>query len=106
MVYLKKLKCQGLYSYEEPFELETSNQMIIVGPNNSGKSNFFKLIGLVVDTFLNRKRLENYEIANNAFNPILEIHLELSKGETKKIVDFLSFYPGKPNNYCNFFEFK
>ena len=44
MVYLKKLKCQGLYSYEEPFELETSNQMIIVGPNNSGKSNFFKLI--------------------------------------------------------------
>ena len=105
MVYLKKLKCQGLYSYEEPFELETSKQMIIVGPNNSGKSNFFKLIGLLVDTFLNRKRLENHEIANNTFNSLLEIHLELSEEETKKIINFLSFYSERPNNYCNFFQY-
>lgn len=106
MVYLKKLKCQGLYSYEEPFELETSNHMLIVGPNNSGKSNFFKLIGLLIDTFLGRKRLGNYEIANNAFNSILEIYLTLSKEEAKKIVDFFSFYPEKPNGHSNFFEYE
>lgn len=106
MVYLQHLKCQGLYSYGEPIELAASDRMIIVGPNNAGKSNLFKLIGLVVDTFLERRRLENYEIAKDNFNPFVEISIKLSKEETKMLIDFMSFYPEKPNEGSNFFEYE
>src|SRR6185312_308590 len=38
-------------------------------------------------------------------NPFVEIKLTLSPRETSQIVDFLSFYPGGPNNSSQFHDF-
>ena len=105
MVYVERLKCSGLYSFADEVELEFSNSSLIVGPNNSGKSNIFRILRLLVDTFSDRKRLEDYEIYPTSFEPTLEVDLRLSRYETELIIDFFSFHPDKQNNNSEFYRY-
>jgi len=105
MVYIKSLNFAGLYSYPEETELIFSNRTVLVGPNNSGKSNIIRIIKLFVDTIDHLKRLEESEISFTGNNPFLEIRLTLSPQETSKIVDFLSFFPGASNRSAKFYDF-
>jgi len=105
MVYIRSLKFSGLYSYSEETEIDLSDRTVLVGPNNSGKSNIMRIIKLVIDTFDHLKRLEESEISHTGNNPFLEIKLTLSPQETSKIVDFLSFYQSGPNRTSEFYKF-
>lgn len=106
MVHLNSLKCEGLYSFKERFDLDLSNHMIIVGPNNSGKSNIFRILKILIDTFYTRHRLGESIISIGHYNPFLEISLVFSPEETRKIVDFFSFHLDKQNARSVFHQFK
>lgn len=106
MVFLRKLKCSGLFSYLDEVSLEFSNNTILVGPNNSGKSNLLRVLKLFVDSFYNRKRLQDSEISQDISNPYLEIRLKLNAYESAKVVDLLSFYPDGPNRSTQFYQFE
>lgn len=106
MVYLQKAKWCGLYSFKDTVELDLSNHVIIVGPNNSGKSNILRILKVLVNTFSQRERLDYSKINFHEHNPFLEISLQFSEPETRKIIDFFSFYPDKQNNASEFHEFE
>ncbi len=106
MVFLKKLKCSGLFSYIDDISLEFSNNTVLVGPNNSGKSNLLRVLKLFIDSFYYRKRLQDSEISHNASSPSLEIRLKLSSDESAKIIDFLSFYSEGNNRTTQFYQFE
>lgn len=104
MVYLQSLKCKGLYSFSDHIELEFPTRTVIVGPNNSGKSNILRILKTFVDSFYHRTRLDSSQIFVNEYNPLLEVSISLSESETKKIVDFFSFFPDDRNESSNFYE--
>lgn len=106
MTHIRSLKFSGLYSYSEETNIEFSNNTIIVGPNNSGKSNLLRILKLFTDSFYLRKRLQDQEISYNGSNPSLEIRLKLTGDEPDKIIDFLSFYPEGNNRGSQFYQFK
>ena len=88
---ITKLQCRGLYSYREQVSADISDRVVIVGPNNSGKSNLFKIIRLLADA-LKPSTPKDGQIASGVIEPHLELHAKLSRDETEKIVDFFSFY--------------
>lgn len=106
VAHINKLKCHGLYSFSKPVEIDFADKILIVGPNNSGKSNVFRLIKLFVDAFYKRRRLEDYELSYSSYDAMLEVELTLFDEEVTRIVDFLSFHPDNQNNYSEFFEYQ
>jgi predicted ATP-dependent endonuclease of OLD family len=106
MVRLKNLKCTGLFSYAQETFLEFSNNTVIVGPNNSGKSNLLRILKLFVDTFYYKKRLQDSEISYGGVDPMMEIELELTGNEPDIVLDFLSFYTMGNNRDMYFHEFE
>lgn len=106
MVHLQHLQCEGLYSFQKPINIEFTDNMIIVGPNNSGKTSLFRLLKILVDSIYSRFRLEESQISTDHYNPFLKVSLKFSLDETQKILDFLSFYPVKPNDYSQYCDFK
>jgi len=106
MVFIRSLRFAGLYSYVEENEIILSNRTVLVGPNNSGKSNIMRVIKLLVDTFNTGKRLGESEISHMGDNPFLEIKFTLSPQETEKIIDFMSFFPNTQNRSSQFRDLK
>ena len=92
MVFIKSIECEGLYSYEKKFSASFDEHTIIVGPNNSGKTNLFRIIKLFVDTISVRRTLFNYEISHSSSTAYVKLDLKLTKYETQYLVDFFSFY--------------
>lgn len=105
MADIKQARFAGLFSYSEESEIEFSDRMVIVGPNNSGKSNIIRILNLFVETFSKGRLLRDEEISAGGVNPFLEITLELSKKETEKIIQLLSFYPLPPNNNSQYYDY-
>ena len=89
---ITKLQCRGLYSYREQVSADISDRVVIVGPNNSGKSNLFRLIGLLADALSRPPALKDSQIYRGVLDPSLGLHVKLSRGEAEKIVDFFSFF--------------
>lgn len=106
MVFIRSLRFAGLYSYVEETEFILSHRIVLVGPNNSGKSNIMRIIKLLVDTFNIGKRLDESEISHMGDSPFLEVKLTLSPQETERIIDFLSFFPHGQNRTSQFRDFK
>ncbi len=106
MVYIRRVKFAGLFSYPEETEIEFSRRSVLVGPNNSGKSNIIRILKLFIDTFSERKRLSESEMSHLDTNPYLEIKLTFSEEETNKIIDFLSFSPSGSNRASKYHDFK
>ena len=104
MVRITELKCCGLYSYRDPMSVAVPTKAVIVGPNNSGKSNIFRMIRLLVDVLLDPSDLQGGQISKGAADSYLELSMELTKDETDKIVDFFSFY--KQYGEVKFFEYQ
>ena len=57
LVRLNRLAVEGLFSYAARQEVEFSDRTVIVGPNNSGKSNLFRAIGTIADALLRDRGL-------------------------------------------------
>ena len=106
MVRITKLGCRGLYSYRDTLAVDVPDRVVVVGPNNSGKSNLFRLIRLFADTLSESSTLEDRQIAKGVSDPRLELRMELSEAETEKIVDFFSFYSKQSNSNMRFVEYE
>ncbi len=105
MVCLQHLRCEGLYSFYKPINFKFTNNMVIVGPNNSGKSNIFRLLKLLTDT-LHRSSLDDSKISIGHLNPSLEISLKLSTDETQKIIDCFGFYTDTVTDRVKYHHFE
>ena len=106
MVYLQKAKWRGLYSFEDTVELEFSDHTVLVGPNNSGKSNIIRILKILVDSFYSHERLPYSKIYPTEHSPFLEVNVQFSKFETQKIIDFFCFPMDGSNNNSEFKELK
>ena len=105
MVRITELKCRGLYSYREPLSVAVPEKAVIVGPNNSGKSNIFRLIRLFEQALLSSSEMKDSQITKGSEDPYLELRMELSKTETGRIVDFFSFCYDEKDQEAKFFEY-
>lgn len=106
MVYLNQISFEGLYSFNEKINIDLSNHVIIVGPNNSGKSNLFKILRILIDSFYNRSRLKDSQISIGKHSPFLEANITLSLFETRKIIDFFSFPQDERNDASIYHQFE
>jgi hypothetical protein len=99
---LERVEVCNLYSYSEKQELLLSPKTsLIVGPNNSGKSNIFRFLDLVIETLMKypERRWPPTIAFSNERKPYLHIKLNLSKNETEAIISFLSVYNRGTGNY-------
>ena len=92
MVSIKTIECEGLYSYEKKFSVSFDTHTIIVGPNNSGKTNLFRIIKLFTEIIMDKRQLLNNEITHFSSTAYVKLELELTTQETQHLVDFLDFY--------------
>lgn len=87
---LKKLAFNGLFSYATESVLELSERVVFVGPNNSGKSNLFKIIQILSDSLRSDGRLESSMVSQLCDdNPYIDADIDLSDDEARVLVDFL-----------------
>ncbi|MEW5839721.1 AAA family ATPase [Nitrososphaera sp.] len=105
MVFLNSLSCKGLYSYGDETKMEFSRQTVIVGPNNSGKSNLFRMIKLLIESLATHRYLKDWEITAGATDYFLEIEVQLSKEEVGILVDFLGFFSEGSNRSTQYYKF-
>lgn len=106
MVNINSLHAKGLYSFDKEFSISLSNRVLIVGPNNSGKSNFFRIIMLVISALNGNRSLKEYEISPSANKSLIELEVKFSKEEVELIVNYLSFYLAENGQKSYFYEFK
>ena len=90
MVRLNRLAVEGLFSYAERQEVEFSERTVIVGPNNAGKTNLFRAIGMLADALLHDRSLPASEISRPDANPRIEADLSLSSDEIGVLAVFFS----------------
>ena len=90
MVRLNRLAVEGLLSYAERQEVAFSGRTVIVGPNNAGKSNLFRVIGVLSDALLRDRNLPASKISQSGGRPSIEAEISLSLDETCILADFLS----------------
>lgn len=85
----------NLYSFKETESLSfESPKAVLVGPNNSGKSNVFKLLHLLIDE-LNLPRTNMYpsRIYSDQNRPCLNVKLSLNREETNSVVGSKDNFP-------------
>ena len=90
MVRLKRLAVEGMFSYTERQEAVFSGRAVIVGPNNAGKSNLFRIIDVLADELLHKRNLPASKTSESDHNPCIEVDLSLSPGEIDTLADFFS----------------
>ena len=105
MVRIAELRSSGLYSYREPLAVDVPNNVVMVGPNNSGKSNLFKMLKFFTDALSGSEPYE-HKISKDAPDPHMRLRIKLSKSEAGKIVDFFSFYDERDRQGLRFVEYE
>jgi predicted ATPase len=99
MVHLDQLRISNLYSYGEigatasdHDTIAFSDVSVIVGPNDSGKSNIFRAIKLLVDILGVGSTLSDADIFSPRSDPRLEISIRFSDEEAETLLDFFSVH--------------
>ena len=103
---ITELRSSGLYSYRSSLEVKVPDRVAIVGPNNSGKSNLFRMLKFFADALSGSSAPEGRKISKGASEPRLKLCIKLSRSEAGKIVDFFSFYDRPGRRGLGFFEYK
>ena len=87
MVRLEKLTFAGLFSYAAESTVRLSNRTVVVGPNNAGKSNIFRIIRILADAFYHGKRLLSSEMSQLVDKSSISAEISLSPTEADRLVD-------------------
>lgn len=96
MVRLTDFRISNLYSYDTvENQISFSQTNVIVGPNDSGKSNILRTIELAVDSVGTQTLIENSAVYRLGGNPKLEGRFQFSDSEVGLLVDFLGAYPDR-----------
>jgi hypothetical protein len=107
-MYIRQIEMRNLFSFNEvknnnditnghkqkinsiSFSSEVS---LIVGPNNSAKSNIFRILKTVVNTLESpTKGLDMSTLFSSNTNPQLNVKITLSREEANIIIDFVSLF--------------
>ena len=88
-----------------PTRLSLSKSNVIVGPNNSGKSNLLRIVRLLAESLPpSSKRPSEDEVFSNK-PPVLSAELVFSNSEAKTLLDFLRVYrvrdAGRGKDLCS-----
>jgi energy-coupling factor transporter ATP-binding protein EcfA2 len=105
MVRLLSIRISNLYSYDQTDDgfsengesIPFSSVNVIVGPNDSGKSNIFRAIKLLVDSMKVDYALTSLDTFSDQVAPKLEAKFLLSENEAGVLLDFLGVYLANPN---------
>jgi predicted ATPase len=81
----------NLFSFKNKTIIFNDLPSVIIGPNNSGKSNVFRAIQLLLNELDNSKMNKSY-FFDETIDPILTIRLHLNRLELSSIIDFLLYY--------------
>ncbi|MGD0160182.1 MAG: AAA family ATPase [Candidatus Bathyarchaeia archaeon] len=99
MVHIDRLRISNLYSYgdisaanSDHDTISFSEVSVIVGPNDSGKSNIFRALKLLVDTLTISSALSDADIFSRLSDPRLEVCIRFSDEEAETLLDFFSVY--------------
>lgn len=94
MVRLNSLACSGLFSYASESTIVFSEHVVIVGPNNAGKSNLFRVIQVLSDTLSGTKdSLSGSETSPRTSDPYVEAEVKLSPDECQILSEFFVYQP-------------
>ena len=92
---IESIEVYNLFSYGDIQEISFSPATsLIVGPNNSGKTNIMRIIKLLIETMMRypASYIRPDLLFSDEAKPFLNIKLILSRKETFAMIDFLSFY--------------
>jgi len=106
MVTLHSLDFEGLFSYKDKTKVKFGNNTVIVGPNNSGKTNIIRALKLAVDSlFINNTWLDDTKRFHNYDGPArITLNITLSDAEAEKILDYLCCYVERQSNTIHIVE--
>ena len=92
MVKIHSMKIKGLYSFREEEQIQFGKNTLILGPNNSGKTNIFRIIKLISIALINSSRIpKNIRYNRTEQNPYLEAKIEFSPDELETLGISLRF---------------
>ena len=92
MVRIESMKIKGLYSFKDETLIRFDTNNLIIGPNNSGKTNIFRILKLIIPTMINPYDISNIIRHNKSAElPSVEFNIHFSEEEAKDLAIFMVF---------------
>lgn len=88
VVTINSITVSGLYSFKKETTINFKNNNLIVGPNNSGKTNIFRIFRFLISVLTN-ERLSNIRYNKQERFPILKFDIHLSEDEIEDVSHFV-----------------
>ena len=88
---IERLTCSGLLSYEAETEIKFPSHAVIVGPNNSGKSNIFRIILIMLEALDGRQPAAS-QMSRAKDTAFAEAEMMFSHEERGLLSEFLGYY--------------
>lgn len=89
---INRLTCSGLFSYTTESTIRFSGRTVIVGPNNAGKSNIFRIIRILMDALGDNRDLSAFEMSRTKNKAFVEAEIALSPKERSLLAEFFRYY--------------
>lgn len=90
MAKIRNLRVIGLFSFGNETNVNFGNKNLIIGPNNSGKTNIFRIFNTITKTMIDPYRIDLDVKCNNESDwAELEFQLEISEDEATILAKFL-----------------
>lgn len=78
---INSLTCAGLFSYAAETTIRFPNHAVIVGPNNAGKSNIFRIMRVLADALYDNIQPSAFEMSSTANRAFVEANVAFSREE-------------------------
>lgn len=89
---INRLTCSGLFSYVAESTIKFSGRTVIVGPNNAGKSNIFRIIRILLDALADNRSPSAFEMSRTENAAFVEAEIAFSPDECALLSEFLGYY--------------
>ena len=89
MVTINAITVSGLYGFKEESVIKFGNNNLIVGPNNSGKTNIIRLFQFAINAFT-FSRLPPVRYNKTERFPTLKLEIQFSEDESEILANFMA----------------